>query len=263
MIDKEKLREISLTLTSNQDNYMAAFRENLFKYISDKGITIKDISEKSGIPFPTLNSFLYGSVKDMMLANVIKLSRALNISVDELVGAGTIGKDILNILKIYRNLPEHSQYLVEYFVNHQRKIFNNSPEGGRRISVFVPECKNGNLLATNMIEHIDIVGFSENFSASTYVGIKIPCDCYMPYYAPGDIILIAADRHEREKERCVINHNGNIYIVNEIPFIENGKRNFNYTALMNNNLIIPKDNLDDKIGYIIGFLKPDGSLGIR
>ena len=52
-------------------DYVSAFRHNLFKYIDEKDITIKDISEKADIPFSTLNSFLYKDAKDMKLSTAV------------------------------------------------------------------------------------------------------------------------------------------------------------------------------------------------
>ena len=60
MMNKEKLKKISKNLSANFDDFMSAFRKNMFMYLEEKGITIKDISEESDVPFSTLNTFLYG-----------------------------------------------------------------------------------------------------------------------------------------------------------------------------------------------------------
>ena len=68
-MNKEKLKKISKNLSANSDDFMSAFRKNMFMYIDEKDITIKDISEESCIPFSTLNTLLYGNSKDIKWEN--------------------------------------------------------------------------------------------------------------------------------------------------------------------------------------------------
>ena len=77
MLTKEKLKEISTHLSADRTDYISAFRKNLFMYIEEKDITIKDISEASGVPFSTLNTFLYGDSKDAKLSTAVKLGNQL------------------------------------------------------------------------------------------------------------------------------------------------------------------------------------------
>lgn len=116
MIKQEKLKEISMNLTSEPENFMLSFRKNLFLYVNDKDITINDISEKSNIPFSTLNSFLYGKSSNMRIDNVIKLAKTLEISVDELTGAGTIPVSLVEMLSVCRNLPDNLLFQVKQYI---------------------------------------------------------------------------------------------------------------------------------------------------
>ena len=51
-----------------------------------KGWTNQKLAEKSGVPEPTLQKFLTGKTLDPRFDNVVKLCRALDISVDALCG---------------------------------------------------------------------------------------------------------------------------------------------------------------------------------
>ena len=93
-MDKEKLKNISKNLSADSNDFMSAFRQNMFMYIDEKDITIKDISEESDVPFSTLNTFLYGNSKDIKLSTAVKLAKALNVSIDEL-----LENDIKNVLE--------------------------------------------------------------------------------------------------------------------------------------------------------------------
>lgn len=91
----------------------------------------------------------------------------------------------------------------------------------------------------------------------------MPCDFYMPYYLPGEIILIAADRKAQVGERCVVTSNGGIYIVVKDRVINDGIMEWRYVPLMSQNVALPDGIIDDKLGYVVGFLDRDGSWGIR
>ena len=153
------------------------------------------------------------------------------MSIDELVGAETIEPISRESLSICRTLPEHSVYLIRYFIRHQKKIYESKDNSIKRISVLKPQCNKGNLLTTNVVEPMEIDGLPETIKAKVYLGIKIPCDHYMPYYAPGDTLLVAADREALNGERCIVTHCGKIYIVKKRSYIENGKKKFKYLAL--------------------------------
>ena len=82
-MQNEKLKKLSLKLVSNPDDWMSSFRKNIDMYISEKDITIRELSEVADINFETLKSFIYGDAKDCKLSTAIKLAKALHISIDE------------------------------------------------------------------------------------------------------------------------------------------------------------------------------------
>ena len=115
-MDKEKLKNISKNLSADSNDFMSSFRKNMFMYIDEKDITIKDISEESDVPFSTLNTFLYGNSKDIKLSTAVKLAKALNVSIDELIGAETINEVSRESISICRNLPDNELYLIRWYI---------------------------------------------------------------------------------------------------------------------------------------------------
>lgn len=116
MIKREKLNTISKSLVSNPENFLEAFRRNVFLYVSNKEITLNDVSEKSEIPFPTLNSFLYGKSQNMRIDNVVRLSKTFEVSIDELTGAGTLPENIMELISLCRNIPKESILEVKKYI---------------------------------------------------------------------------------------------------------------------------------------------------
>lgn len=263
MIEKELVKRISTKLIVDKENFMRSFRWNLGKFIETPEITIKQLSEESGIPYATLNSVLYGNSSDVKLSTAISLSKALGISIDELVGAGTMEDKMMESVKICRALPEHSLYLVRYLIRHQGKIYSELGYKQKYISVIKPQLINGIIATTNAVEPMCVDNLPEDVKSKAYIGIQIPCDYYMPFYLPGEILLLAADREEQVGERCVVTSNGGIYIVVKIHVFENGKIVWKYVPLMSPESILPDGIIDEKIGYVVGFLDVNGVWGIR
>lgn len=248
MMKKEKLMEISRNLSADREDYMAAFRRNLFKYVDDKDITIRDISDAADIPFSTLNSFLYGDSKDVKLSTAVKLAHALNISIDELVGADTINGVTRESIAICRNLPENALYLVRWYIRHINNMNKHNDQNRRYVSVMQLECnQNGNLKITTNYKHIDITDVDKEYRGKVFFGITMPCDHYMPAYSPYDILLIANDRQPHQNENSLIQIDGCLYIAKRK--VENGVAK--YYSIRDGKFRIDEKDTDEVVGYIV------------
>ena len=247
MIKKEKLNELSKNLSANRDDFISAFRHNLFMYIDEKEITIKDISEKANVPFSTLNSFLYGDSKDIKLSTAVKLAHALNVSIDELVGADTINEVSRESIAICRNLPDNALYLVRWYIRYIDSLNRKNEPNKRYVSVMELECNhNGNLKMTTSYRHIDITDIDEEYRYKVFFGITMPCDHYMPTYSPYDILLIANDRNAKINENVLIRTDGNLFIAKRKT--ENG--NIKYYSIRDGKFRLNENEVDEVIGYI-------------
>lgn len=248
-MNKEKLKKISKNLSADSDDFMSAFRKNMFMYIDEKDITIKDISEESDVPFSTLNTFLYGDSKDIKLSTAVKLAKALNVSIDELIGAGTINEVSRESISICRNLPNNALYLIRWYIRYIDSLNKKNEPNRRYVSVMELECNhNGNLKITTNYRHIDITDIGEEYRSKVFFGITMPCDNYMPTYSPYDILLIANDRNAKTNENVLIRTDGNLFIVKRK--VENGLTK--YYSIRDGKFRLNEDNVDEVIGYISG-----------
>ena len=71
----------------------------------------------------------------------------------------------------------------------------------------------------------------------------------MPIYSPHDILLIAADREAHHGERCVIEMNNNLFIVEKRTVVKNGVKMSEYVSLMNKRFYINDTEIDEKLGF--------------
>lgn len=245
---------------ANKNDYMKAFRQNIDMYIAEKDITIREISEISDISFDTLKSFIYGDAKDCKLSTAVKLARAFNVSIDELVGAETVLPQARECMAMYRNLPENDQYLTRWYVSYISSLNKHNEEKHRYVSVMELACNHhGNLKITTNYRHVDITKINEEFRCKVFFGITLPCDHYMPYYTPYDILLIANDRNAYEDEHALVRIDGSLCICKRK--VENGIAK--YYSLRDGKFRMNETDADEIVGYILGFLNPDGTLGRR
>jgi len=261
---KNKKHNINFTdLVSNPQNYVESFRQNIFTLINSHNCTLKELSEKADMPYETLKSFLYGVSKDCKLSTAVKIARAFDLSIDEIVGAGTLDTRARESFYICRTLPDYVVYLIRSFIRHQFRLHSNFAEDSINIPVLLPECQNGYLQTTNVTETVCIDHLTNGLKSRICLGLKVPCEHYEPFYMPNEIILLAADRDGQHNEQVVVSYKGNIFLARKIFYTEDGVKKWKYVSLLDGkNTILPNE-IDDKIGYVVGYLNPDGSWGIR
>lgn len=260
----KKPKNLEKKLVKNPQNPTSSLRQNVDTLMDIYGYTLNELSEKADISYETFKSFFYGKSEQCRLSTAVKLARLFNLSVDEITGAGTVSDDMEEYLHMYKSLPDYSKYLVKYFIKHQASIYNHRESSAEKIiSVLKPQCVDSYLQTTNVTEPLPIEHLNDNIKSKVSLGLKIPCEHYMPIYSPYDTLLIAADREAHNGERCVIERNNNLFIVEKKIYIKDGIKKSDYVSLMNSNFIVPAEEIDDKLGYIVGFLNEDGSWGIR
>lgn len=243
----ERLKEISMNLCSDKNNYMRSFRKNIDMYVSDKDITLRAISETADMPFETLKNFLYKDSADCKLSTAIKLARALNVSVDELVGSETIPKSTLESIRMCRDLPENDLYLVRWFIRYLAQLNENTDRSKRYVSVMLLEPdNNGDLKMTTNYKKVEISDLDEPAKSKIFFGVSLNCDNYMPHYSPYDTLLIANDRPPKLSEKCLIRSGEYLFIARRK--IENGIAK--YYSIRDEKYRIDEENITELVGYI-------------
>lgn len=259
----QKSKNIYLDLVSNQENYMESLNYNVGILRAHYGWSVRALAEKANISEDTLQTFLKGKTKDCNLSTVIKLARAFNVSVDELVGAETIEKETRECVAMSRNMPDYVRYLNRVFVKHQYKIHSEFDDDSKNIPVLMPECVNGYLKTTNITTTVCIDKLSENIKSKVCLGLQIPCEHYEPIYMPNEILLLSSDRSGLNNEKCVVSYKGNYFIAIKKIYIEDKEKKVKYLSIIDGKTTVLSKDIDDKFGYVVGFLNKDGTWGIR
>lgn len=247
MLNKKKLKEIAKCLTANRNDFISAFRQNMYKYLDEDEFTLSNISEEADMPYSTLKTFVYGNAKDANLSNAVKLSRALEVSIDELIGADTIPELSRESLRMCRELPENDLYLVRWFIRYLDSLNKDLEPNERYVSVMLPEqTNNGDFKITSNYEKFDISELSEPLRSKVFIGFRVTSENYMPHYIPGNTILLANDRPPKFNENCVVRVGKFIFITKRV--VENGIAK--HYSIRDGKYRIDESEIDELIGYI-------------
>lgn len=252
MLPKEKLRALSENLVANPDNYIVSFRKNIDMYISQKGITLSEVSELADIPLSTLKTFLYGDAKECYLSTAIKLAKVFNVSVDELVGCGTLAPQTCETLQLMRLLPESFTYFVRWATHYHYDMISSHKVSEKAVEVMVPQInlENGNMTMTNDFEIVDISDLGDDIRPKIFMGVKIVNNMYAPRYFENDILMLANDRNHREGEMVFVSVGNNMWIVSGKKETICGEKKMCYYSIRNSHRMLTEDDDMLVIGYV-------------
>lgn len=230
MLDNENLRSLSKNLIADPDDYMNSFRTNLDMYISQKEITLSEVAEAADLPLSTVKNFLYGNSKDVHLYTAVKLAKVFGVSVDELIGCGTLSPQTCESLQLIRMLPESFTHFVRWATHFHYDMLTNNKVSNRAIEVMIPEISpgSGNVKMTNNFEIMDISSLDDELRPKVFMGIKVLDNAYAPRFFENDILLLANDREPRFNELVVLNFHNNMWIAR--PKTERRQDNSRYTC---------------------------------
>ena len=253
MFDNELLNSLTRKMVANPKNYMESFRSNLFVYIDNRKITLSEIAEEAGISVETLKTLVYGKGTDCKLSTAVALARALHISVDELVGAGTLTPTMCESISIVRNLPENFVYFVRWVIRFNERMLAEHEVTEKAINVMLPECcHDGNLRMTTDFDVLDVSDMPNDKRHKVFMGLQIPCEHYMPSFAPSDVLVLANDRRPLQGEVVVIVNNGFIRIgkwhEEKQP---DGSKLVSILTVKRNSLMAYLSEVDEIIGYVV------------
>ena len=220
-------------------------------YINEKDITLQEIADAADVSVSTLRSFVYGDNADCRVSMVVKLAKVLNVSCDELLGAGTISEQTCQSLQLVRMMPESFTHFVRWAIHYHYDRLTQGEPTSKLIEIMRPICAdNGNIKMTNDFDIIDIKNLGPSLSPKIFMGIRIPCNHYVPNYFKGDILLLANDRCSRKEENVVVAFDEFMWIVNRKEEIEDGKKVDNFYSLRDSNRKAPKGNIGMILGYV-------------
>lgn len=232
MIDRQKLKYMATDLVTDPDDYISALRHNIDRYIADKDITLNDVAEAADMSVSTLKTFLYGNAKDCHLSTAVKLARVFEVTLDELVGCGTMPEETKKSIQLTRQMPESYTHFIRWMINFQYDMYNTRQYIKDSVEVMDAELReDGTFKTSNIFENVDISHISKERRTKIFMGIKLPGNNYEPIYMKSNIILLANDRNPLEDEKVVVCVDDALWIFKAKYVRENGEKLLKYYSI--------------------------------
>lgn len=249
MESTQNLKKMSRNLVQKPDDWWWSLRANIEYYIGEKNITIRELAEIADVNLETFKDFLYKG-KACKLNTVVTIAKALGITVDELIGCGSMTKRERAIVQNVRNLPESISYYVEWAVDFMHKQYTELKPKKKAVNVLKPICEDGYMRMSNDFELMDISHYDDDIRAKIKLAIKMPCEHYMPYYLPDSILMIANDRPANFHENCLVFSSGSLWILKRKEETIDGNKVINYYSIRDGKIRCTEADIDEVIGYI-------------
>lgn len=183
--------------------------ERLRDLLAVRGISKEDFAEMCDLPIETVRNIYYGKTPDPKLSTMLKMSKALDISVNCLVGQCTHSPEERVLLQYYKACGHHGKSLISLTAKYEALAAKTEREAKDRHTVpcLIPQ---GNIRKGIVFESCEIIEmYTSNMEAFT--AIRMPSNDLVPFCCKGDIILIA-NRFPVHNECAVFYKDGRAYI---------------------------------------------------
>lgn len=174
---------------------------NNLKGILDKeGITLQELADRSNLPLETIRNLCYRKVKDPKVSTLLAISKALDVSINYLMGDTAFHPDEIEIIQSYRKCGIHGRSLIRFVAQFECKAAiheRNAPEK-HRISCLIPI---GDITDGAIYNSCDF-DYLYTDVEDAYMAVEITTNQFTPSYCKGDRILLS-NRFPETGERAI------------------------------------------------------------
>ena len=183
--------------------------ERLRELLAVKGISKEDFAELCDLPIETVRNIYYGKTPDPKLSTMLKMSKALDISVNCLVGQCTHTSEERALLQYYKACGSHGKSLIFLTAKYEALTAKAEREAKEKHSIpcLVPM---GNIRQGIVFENCEIVEIVTS-NPDAFTAIRMVNNDFVPFCCKGDTILIA-NHFPAHNEYAVFYKEGRAYI---------------------------------------------------
>lgn len=183
--------------------------ERLREILAVRGISKDELAEMCDLPVETIRNIYYGKTPDPKTSTVLKISKALNITVNCLMGECSHSMEERALLQYFRGCGNHGKSVVLLSAKYEALLAKDEREapGKHTVPCLIPHGDIHQGIDYDRCEVIDVYTTKEE----AYVALKMTNNDLVPTYCKGDIILIS-NRFPSNKELGVFYSNGKAYI---------------------------------------------------
>lgn len=177
--------------------------------LSGKQLSIDEFAEMCDLPVETVKNVYYGRTADPKISTVMKMAKALNISVNCLMGQCPHTTEEKILLQNFRSCGKHGRSLIALTAKYEALSVKEERESITRhkIPCMIPH---GEILKGIDYSECQLIEI-ETKKPEAYVSIQMTSNELVPLYCKDDIILVE-NRFPKHKEYGVFYIGGKIFI---------------------------------------------------
>lgn len=183
--------------------------QQLRKIAARRNLTIQQLAEMADIPLETMKNLYYGRVADPKVSTMLRLSKALDLSVNYLMGDIIFSDDERKLVHAYRKCGNHGKSILQMIGRYESQASKREREsfGKHRVTCLVPvgHIYDGAKYSTCDVSEV----YTDNNNA--YLAVQLVNNCFAPVYCYGDKILLE-NRYPRSGERALFAKDDIMYI---------------------------------------------------
>ena len=152
-------------------------------------LTLQELSDISGVPIETVRNIYYGKVTDPKASTVLAISKALNVTVNYLMGYPTYNPDEIFIIRHYRKCGPHGKNIIQLVAKYESKISRSERDASDKYKIpcLVPIGNKGDGIPYCSNDVVDI----ETVLPDAYLAIEITTNHFTPVFCKNDRVLFA------------------------------------------------------------------------
>lgn len=183
--------------------------ERLRQLLNARNISLADFAEMCDLPLETVKNVYYGKIADPRSSTVLKMSQALKISVNCLLGVCQHTTDEKILLTNYRSSGRRGKDIILSVAEFEAVSTKAQKDAKNQhtIQCLLPTSSAENGVIYDTCEKIQI----ETTVEEAYIGIQMASNEFIPRYCKGDILLFTK-RFPANGEVGGFFMNGRLYI---------------------------------------------------
>ena len=179
-----------------------------------RNISLYQLAAKSDVPIDTIKNIYYGRISDPKASTLVKLSKALDLSMNYLYGDHLYKDDEREMLHHYRNASPRGKAVIRLFARAESTMADYERASNKYIiPCLIPIGIVYDGIKYHSCDSIKI----ETTDPRAYIAIEITTNYFAPAYCEGDRILLE-NRFPKDTEYAV-------FVIDECAYLRQYLKN--------------------------------------
>lgn len=187
---------------------LTVLSERLRGLLDDREMTFAQLSERADIPLETVRNLYYGKVKDPKVSTLLAISKALNVSVNYLLGGSVFTDDEVEMIQNFRKCGNHGKSVLLLLARYEAELAQHEKKDSHkhRIPCIVPIGAVYDGLPFHSSETVDL----QVSDPKAFLAFELNTNNFAPVYCKGDKVLLE-DRFPQNGERGLFTKDCTVY----------------------------------------------------